>query len=69
MVFQMAREIKANRSKGHSRGILRSKPTTMLMEPKVSETERAWSLNKTDRFPRRGQVPHSQKMTPRLTKL
>jgi hypothetical protein len=64
MVFQIAREIRARISRGHSRGIFKSNPAIIAIDPRVSETERLWSLNKMDRFPIKGIVPQNQNRSP-----
>jgi hypothetical protein len=63
-VFQIAREIIARTSRGHLLGIFNNNPNIILIEPRVSATERLCSLNNTERSPSRGKVPQNQKITP-----
>jgi hypothetical protein len=48
MVFQIAKQIMARISNGQSLGIFNSNPTIIIIEPRVSATERLCSLYKTE---------------------
>jgi hypothetical protein len=63
-VFHSAKQRIARINKGDSLGLLMSKPKIIAIEPRVSATDRLWSLNKSDRFDKSQGVPQNQKNNP-----